>query len=66
MDVYEPTNFALENLFSKVSKNGIILIDDYKRVKGATIATDRFLKKIKKNKIEKLKFDNRLSFIIKK
>ncbi len=62
MDVYEPTKFALEYLFSKVSKNGIILIDDYKNVKGATKATDSFLKKNSKLKIKNLDFNKRLSF----
>ena len=64
MDVYAPTKYALENLFNKVAKNGIILIDDYKGVKGATIATNEFIKD-KKLKIMKLSIDNRLSFIIK-
>ena len=63
MDVYEPTKFALEYLFSKVSKNGIILIDDYKNVKGATKATDLFLKKNSQLKIKNLDFNKRLSFL---
>jgi len=65
MDVYEPTKFALETLYEKVSKNGIILIDDFEGVKGATIATKQFIKK-KKIKIQKLSFDKRLSYIVKK
>ena len=66
MDVYEPTKFALEHLFHRVSKNGIILIDDFNKVKGATVATKYFLKKMKNLKIEKLSYDNRLSYIVKK
>ena len=66
MDVFAPTNFVLNSLYKKIVKNGIILIDDYKHVKGATKATELFLKKNKKLKIEKLKFNKRLSFIIKK
>jgi len=63
LDVYEPTAFALSTLYSKVSKNGLILIDDYRQVKGATKATDKFLKKHKHLKIERLSFDKRLFFI---
>ncbi len=64
MDVYEPTKFALETLFKKVSKNGIVLIDDYGYVSGATKATNEFVKD-NKLRISKLNFDKRLSFIIK-
>jgi len=66
MDVFEPTKFVLNTLYEKIVKNGVILIDDYKFVNGATRATKEFLKNHKKLKIEKLKFNNRLSFIIKK
>ena len=66
MDVFEPTRFVLNSLYEKIVKNGVILIDDYKYVNGATKATKEFLNKHKKLKIEKLKFNNRLSFIIKK
>ena len=65
LDVYEPTKFVLNSLFSKVSKNGVILIDDYGQVKGATKATNEFLKKNRKLKIRDLKFDKRLKFILK-
>ncbi len=53
MDVYEPTLFALEKLYSKVQKRGIILIDDYGIAEGVTKAVNKF-KKIKKIKIKKL------------
>ena len=65
MDVYESTKFVFENLFDKVSKNGIILIDDYNQVKGATKATNEFIKR-KKIRISSLSFDKRLHFIVKK
>ena len=45
LDIYEPTIFALKTLFSKVTKGGIILIDDYKHIQGATLAVNEFLKK---------------------
>ena len=66
LDVYEPTKFVLNTLYNKVSKNGVILIDDYGQVQGATKATNEFLKKNKKLKIKTLKFDKRLKFIIKR
>ncbi len=65
LDVYESTKFVLETLFSRVSAGGIILIDDYGLIKGATSATNLFLKKNKKLKLETLNFDKKLKFIIK-
>ena len=47
MDIYESTKFALDKLFEFVVKGGLILIDDYKHVYGATKATNEFLKKFK-------------------
>ena len=67
LDVYKPTYDALNALFDKVSKGGIILLDDYGKVQGATLATHDYLKSRKiKQKIETLKFDKSLKFIIKK
>tara|TARA_Y100000816_G_scaffold287557_1_gene270516 strand:+ start:88 stop:750 length:663 start_codon:yes stop_codon:yes gene_type:complete len=65
LDVYEPTKFVLNHLFKMVSKNGVILIDDYGQVAGATKATNEFLKKNKRLKIKSLKFHSRLKFIVK-
>ena len=53
-------------LYSKVSKGGIILIDDYSRVHGATKATNEFLKNKIHLKIETLKFNKKLKYIVKK
>ena len=66
MDVYEPTKFALNFFYKYISKKGIILIDDYGQVKGATRATREFLKKFKSLKIQQLKFNSRLKFLVKK
>ena len=67
LDVYQPTYFALSVLYNKVSKGGIILLDDYGKVYGATKATNEFLKKNKlKQRVQSLKFDKKLMFIIKK
>ena len=45
LDVYEPTIFVLEKLYKYISKNGIILLDDYTHIKGATLAVNEFIKK---------------------
>ena len=66
MDTYFPTKYSLNKLFKYIVKEGVILVDDYKHIKGATIAIDEFLKKNKKLKIEKLSKQSRPSFIIKK
>lgn len=65
MDVFYPTIFVLEKLYKFVSKNGVVLIDDYGHIKGATIAINEFLKKNKKIKLLKLSKSSRPSYIIK-
>ena len=42
MDIYEPTKFVLFRLFNKISRGGVILLDDYDKVYGATKAVDKF------------------------
>ena len=44
MDVYEPTRAALELLWDRLVKGGIVVVDDYNAVGGATRAVDEFLK----------------------
>ena len=66
MDVYTPTKFTLNKLFKYIVKNGIILIDDYNHIKGATIAINEFLKENNQLKIQKTSLTSRPSFIIKK
>jgi hypothetical protein len=43
MDVYEPTKAALEHLWSRMVRGGVVVIDDYNEVGGATRAVDEFL-----------------------
>ena len=62
LDTYEPTKFVLDSLFSKLSKNAIILLDDYKHIKGATLATNEFLKE-NNLKIKKVSKNGRPYFI---
>ena len=53
LDIYEPTFNVLNYLYKYVVRNGIILLDDYSHIKGATKAINDFLK-IKKLKLTKL------------
>ena len=64
LDVFVATNFALKRLYPLVVKNGVIILDDYNHVSGATRSINQFLKK-KKLKILKLKFHKNQSFFIK-
>ena len=71
IDFVETTQCVLENFYDKVSKNGIILFDNYEGIgtggtfyKGETAVINSFLKKMKK-KIIKFPFFNRPSYIIK-
>lgn len=43
MDVYAPTTAALGYLYERVVPGGIIMIDDYGTVSGATDAVDQFI-----------------------
>lgn len=63
MDVYEPTKYVLNKLLKYMSKGGIILLDDYTGVEGATRAIDEFIKKNKKLKLKKLSFYKLPSYI---
>ena len=66
MDIYEPTIFALKNLWDGVSNGGIVVIDDYNAVFGATRAVDEFISNRGiASKIEKSPFYSIPSFIVK-
>ena len=67
----EPTECALNYLYDKVAKNGIILFDNYGGTgtngifyKGETMIIKKFLKK-KKKKLKKFNFFVRPSYIVK-
>ncbi len=63
MDVFEPTSFVMEYLFERLVPGGLIIIDDYNAVEGATIAVDQFLAKHPVLKLEKLSLNCIPSFI---
>lgn len=44
MDVKEPTQFALQQLYDRVTPQGLIVFDDYGMVVGATETVDTFAK----------------------
>jgi hypothetical protein len=45
MDVKEPTEFALDILFERLVPGGLLIVDDYNAVAGATEAVDFFVNK---------------------
>lgn len=63
VDLYEPTKYILESLYSKVTKGGIIILDDYGAFAGTNKAVDDFFK----NQVEvnKLPYSNAISYIVK-
>lgn len=65
MDVYNSTKFVINKLKDKIVKKGIILIDDYGTVEGATKVIDNFLLKNKKLELKKLSFYKVPSYIVK-
>lgn len=62
LNVKEPTKFVLEALYDRVVPGGLIVIDDYTSVVGATEAIDDLVAK-KDLKIEKLSFHSVPAFI---
>ena len=64
VDVYEPTKAILENLWDKVVKGGIIMLDDYGTVEGETKAVDEFVAD-KNIVINKPKYNYIPSYIVK-
>lgn len=66
VDIYEPTKSALEIFFPHVSRNGIVILDDYGAFAGANKAIDDFFKENRLTApICKLPFSNTPSYFIK-
>lgn len=64
-DVYEPAKKALELLFDRVVKGGVIVFDDYATVEGETVAIEEFFSD-KEYTIKKFPFSHtKPSYIIK-
>lgn len=64
VDVYVPTKMALEVLFDRVMRGGVIVFDDYSHIAGETRAVDEFLAN-KKLSIKKFPFAHSPSYIVK-
>ena len=65
VDLFEPTKIILENLFPKIVKGGIIILDDYNIFPGETKAVKEYFKD-KKVIIKKFDYRKSPSYIIKK
>ena len=63
-DTYEPAKIILEYLYPKITKGGILLLDNYGFWPGETKAVDEYFKN-KNVKINKSAFSNTPSYIIK-
>ncbi len=63
VDLYEPTKLILEKLYSRVSKGGIIIFDDYGAFAGTNKAVDDFFQDTKE--ILKLPYSNAIAYIVK-
>lgn len=63
VDLYEPSKLVLEKLYDKVSKGGIIILDDYGAFAGTNKAVDDFFQG--KKEIHKLPYSHAISYIIK-
>ena len=67
IDFVESTFCSLEYLYPRVSKGGVILLDNYGAFHGDTKGVDLYFKKIKKKPlIQRFPFINRPCYIIKK
>jgi len=63
VDLYEPCKVILEKLYDKVTKGGIIILDDYGAFAGTNKAVDDFFEN--KIEIKKLPYSNAISYIVK-
>ena len=65
VDLYEPTKIILENLFPRISKGGVLVLDDYNVFPGETEAVNEYFKS-KDYEIKQYDFRETPSYIIKK
>ncbi len=68
LDTYEGTKSALNAFYKKISKKGVIILDEYgKRGWGETDAVDEFLSKHKELEIKTIEYSNQpTAYIVKK
>jgi len=66
MDTYHPTAFALDKLWNRISSGGVVVIDDYNSIAGATNAVDEFIvKRNLKIELKKASYYSVPSYILK-
>ena len=65
VDFYEPSISILKNFYPKLSKGGILMLDDYGIWDGETLATDEYFAG-KKIKIRKFSLSQTPSYVIKR
>jgi len=65
LDLYEPSLVVLEKFYPKLSKKGIIMLDNFNQFYGETLAVKQFCKK-KNIKIKNIKFKNKVIYYIQK
>ena len=65
VDLYEPSKVILENLYPRLSKGGVLILDDYNVFPGETKAVDEFFND-KKIKIQQFKYRKTPAYVIKK
>ncbi len=56
MDIYEPTDFALKLLWDRLVPGGVMVVDDYNAVAGATKAVDDFFADVNFSRSFKAKY----------
>ncbi len=68
LDTYKGTKSALDSFYKKISRGGIILLDEYgKRGWGETDAVDEFLNDHKELEIKTTEYSNQpTAYIVKK
>ena len=66
LDLYEPTKAALEHLFPRVVRGGVVILDDYEGFPGAKRAVDEYLGEHgRRERLQKFSFAYTPSFLVK-
>lgn len=62
VDLYEPTKACLEQLFHRVVRGGIVILDDYGAFPGANKAVDEFFEG-RSVRFQKLPYSHQITFV---
>lgn len=67
VDVYHPTKKALDLLFPRIVRGGVVVFDDYGTIEGETMAVNEFMEDQKEYALQKFTFSQaKPSFFVKK